>query len=159
MTSAIRIPDISERPYSLATERTLPVSPQSVFDAWTRRFDLWFAAPGSVLMQGVVNSVFYFETEYRFEEQKPAKRHPHYGRFLQLVPNRLVQLTWVTGSGGTEGAETVVTVELEEAGAGTVVRLTHAGFASREACEGHARAWPVVLEHMEQMLVADPWRS
>ena len=156
MTTTIRMPDISERPIRLTTERTLPVSAGSVFEAWTKRFDVWFAAPGSVLMEGRVNTPFFFETEYRFEEHKPAKRHPHYGRFLELIPNKLVRFTWVTGSGGTEGAETVVTVELDETPSGTVVRLTHAGFASKTACDGHAQAWPTVLEHMEQMLLAHP---
>jgi hypothetical protein len=50
-----------------------------------------------------VNAPFFFETEYKFESQTEAQRHPRYGRFLQLVPDQLVQLTWVTGACGTEG--------------------------------------------------------
>ena len=75
------------------------------------------------------------------------------GRFLQLVPDQLIQLTWVTGAGGTEGAETVVTVELLPGPGCTNLRLTHAGFATEVARDRHAHAWPSVLEHLEKEVV------
>jgi uncharacterized glyoxalase superfamily protein PhnB len=97
----------------------------------------------------------------RFEDGRAMQRHPHYGRFLQLQPDELVKLTWVTGPGGTDGAETIVTARFAVTGDGTEVTVTHEGFASVEARDRHALAWPLVLEQQETRLAtrSDPTRS
>jgi uncharacterized protein YndB with AHSA1/START domain len=149
----ITTPDLSSRPYSLTVERVMECSPEVLFQAWTKQFDQWFGAPGTVLMQGEVDTVFFFETIFKFETESEAQRHPHYGRFLRLEQNRLVELTWVTGEGGTKGAETVVTVELEPyENDGTNLRLTHAGFPDEESRDGHEHAWPFVLEQLDEKM-------
>jgi uncharacterized protein YndB with AHSA1/START domain len=149
----ISIPNLSSRPVHLSVERLMDSSPDILFQAWTRQFDRWFAAPGSVLMVGEVNTVFFFETSYKSETQSEEQRHPHYGRFLRVERERLVELTWVTGAEGTKGAETVVMVELEPYGNGTLLRLTHSGFPDEDSRNGHEQAWPFVLEQLDKRMM------
>lgn len=133
--------------YELTVEQDMPLSVEVLYRAWTEEFDRWFAAPGTVRMTADVGAPFYFATEF------DGQRHPHYGRFLQLRRNVLVELTWVTGAGGTEGAETVVTVQFSPRDHNTHVTLRHAGFASEQARDQHLAAWPLVLEQQAQALV------
>ncbi len=148
----IRVPDLTERPHRLTVERVMMTNTHALYLAWTEGFDRWFAAPGSVVMTAEVNAPFFFETEFAQEPDGPRSRHPHYGRFLRLVPNRLVELTWLTGRAGTAGAETVVTVELAPHQIGARVRLTHAGFYDEAARDNHEAAWHQVLAHLDEVL-------
>jgi uncharacterized protein YndB with AHSA1/START domain len=136
----------ADQTYHFSVEGDLPQPPARLYAAWTHGFDEWFAAPGSVRMRAEVGEPFYFETEFE------GTRHPHYGRFLRLDPDRLVELTWVTGKRGTEGAETIVTVEFTPKGNGSHVRLQHKGFMTKVAARQHEESWPLVFRQQEENL-------
>lgn len=142
-------PDFTDRPLKLTCERTIDAKPSDVYAAWTTRFDLWFAQTGAIEMVPEPGRPYFF---YNRDEWG---RHPHYGRFLEVVPDELVEMTWMTGNGtdvGTQGAETVLRIELEARDDGTHVRLTHSGFPSAMSHEGHAENWPLALDILADAL-------
>ncbi|MCI5047966.1 MAG: SRPBCC domain-containing protein [Aquisalinus sp.] len=154
MVDVFREPDLSKRTESLTVQRRMQASPKDIYRAWTEQFDLWFAAPGSVLMNPKVDAPFFFETEYKFETKKEAERHPHYGRFLELNENSLIRMTWVTGADGTKGAETIVSVLLRPDSSGTHLRLSHEGFLDEHSRLQHEAAWPEVLKQLDDKLLS-----
>jgi uncharacterized protein YndB with AHSA1/START domain len=124
----------------------MTAAPNAIYAAWTERFDAWFAAPGVISMDARPGAPYWFETSHE------GQRHPHYGRFLRVEPDRLIEQTWVTGREGTGGAETVVRVELTDSAVGTRMRLTHEGFYDKTSARQHADSWPRILEHLDQWL-------
>ena len=152
MTSSETVvkPDLSSRPLQLTCERLMAGSPEVLFAAWTTdQIGRWFAAPRTVLMKPEVDVPYFFETHF------DGQRHPHYGRFLRLEPDRLVEMTWITAA-GTKGTETVVTVELIPSGEGTLLRLSHAGFSDEKSRKGHEEAWPNALEILDRAFSDTP---
>lgn len=147
--SPIPRPDLSTRPLHMTCEYTVNAKPNEVYAAWTKRFDLWFAQAGTVSMIPEEGRPYFF---YNRDEWG---RHPHYGRFLDLKENRLIEMTWMTGNGtaeGTAGAETILRIELTPEAAATKLRLTHSGFISEESCTAHKENWPLALQELDEAL-------
>lgn len=143
-------PDLSDRPHRLSVQRHMNASPEAIYRAWTEEFDSWFAEPGLIRMNAEQDAPFVFQTRHEGE------LHSHYGRFLALKLNELVELTWITCRAGTDGAETVVTVQLQRtADNGTDLRLSHTGFYDEAGVKRHDDAWANhVLPHLDEVLTS-----
>ncbi|GAB2450877.1 uncharacterized protein YndB with AHSA1/START domain [Conyzicola lurida] len=127
----------------------MAASPGVLFIALTEGFDTWFAAPGKIVMRPREGEPFVFQTLHE------GRFHSHYGRFVKLIPDRLVEMTWVTGDPGTRGAETLVSFDLRPAEPGTALRLVHSGFEDAESVARHESAWEtVVLPHLDAVTSA-----
>ena len=140
------VPDLSSRPFSMTVERQMAAAAECIYDAWTRTFDKWFAQPGELIMTPNEGSLFFFYNRHDWG------RHAHYGRFLELIKNERVRMTWLTGAPGTYGDETVIEVALSPRERGTLLRLTHSGFSTKEACKAHQDNWPAALEALDEAL-------
>jgi uncharacterized protein YndB with AHSA1/START domain len=132
------------RPNQLAVRVRLNSNPRQVYAAWTTALDRWFAVPGTVRMDLKPGG------DYSFDAEHEGKRQPHHGRFLRLEKDSLIEMTWTTGAGGTEGAETVLSIELAPEGTGTLVDLKQSGFPNEESLRRHDEAWPWVLSQLDK---------
>lgn len=70
-------------------------------------------------------------------------------RVLEVEPNRTLSYTWVA-----MGLESVVTWTLTPGGAGTLLRMEHAGFSAdrQQAYQGARFGWQRFLGNLEQVL-------
>jgi uncharacterized protein YndB with AHSA1/START domain len=147
---SVCLPDLSTRPLSMEVERLMKAGAADIYRAWTERFDLWFAQPGELMMWPEIDRPYFFYN------RKDWGRHPHYGRFTRLEKDRLVEMTWVTsdgaGRGGTEGAETLLRVELTPQARGTMLRLTHSGLRDEQSRQGHVDNWPEAIAILDEAL-------
>lgn len=143
-------PDHSARPLRTTCERLVQADAAAIYAAWTVRFDAWFAQAGTLAMVPEAGHPYFFYNRNEWG------RHPHYGRFLELVEDEVVEMTWLTGDGsdeGTRGAETVLRIELiPQASGATLLRLTHSGFVFQASLSGHAENWPLALDILEDAL-------
>lgn len=141
-------PDLSDRPHDAQLVRAMRARPEAIYKSFTAGWEGWFALPGGLIAKPVPQGQLFFVVEHEGE------RHPHYGRFLTLQPNRKVELTWLTGKSGTQGAETVLSVDIEPYGDGCIVTLRHRGFYDQDRADGHGKSWEQILANLDARLTA-----
>jgi len=123
----------------LTVSRTIPATPEQVFDAWMDPKSPggpWLGA-AELSLDPVVGGLLYLKVEYQ------GRTWPHYGRFLRIDRPRLVEYTWV--SEATQGVESIVTVTFEPRGDGTEVTLRHARVPDDAMGQQHREGWTWIL--------------
>ena len=137
---------------SLTLNRVIRASREAVFRAWTDPAEMkkWFCPEG-----GTVDEA---ESDLAVGGQfKVAMRLPHgvsvaTGVYREIEPPSRLAFTWRwEGGEGVKEGETLVTLELHERGDATELVLTHEGFATGEARDGHEQGWSSALNHLEEV--------
>ena len=91
----------------------------------------------------VTHEPLFWETHFK------GPTPPTVGQVPSFRARRLVEMTWDSGAEGTNGAETVVTVELTPRESGAHFKLTHAGFSYEESKNRHEQVWPDALKQLD----------
>jgi uncharacterized protein YndB with AHSA1/START domain len=129
---------------------------ERVFEAWTnpqvlRRW--WAAAPGWDTPRAEVDA--QEGGRYRLSMRTDTGEvHTVRGEYTEVRPPERLAYTWSWEEGpepAMAGSEnTLVVVEFLEDGDGTLVRLTHSGFADERIREMHVHGWGAVLANLER---------
>lgn len=123
-----------------------------VFDAWSsgRQLAAWFAPmavrPPDVEMLFEEGGPFTIRMDLG-----PGGIHLTKGRFLEIVPDECIRMTWHCDAWSDPPSEVKVTFEHD--GSGTVVRVRHQRITSEQAREGQQFGWDACLTELRRVLV------
>jgi uncharacterized protein YndB with AHSA1/START domain len=131
--------------FTVNVSRLIRATPEGVYRAWLdpERMQRWFGTTRQIV-NPKVDGLFYLAMEHQ------GRTWPHYGRYLRLEKPRLIEFTWM--SEGTEGRETVVTIELVARDGGTQLTLNHVGVPDTEIGRGHQDGWTAIVAELAKAL-------
>jgi uncharacterized protein YndB with AHSA1/START domain len=130
----------------LTITRVLPASADEVYAEWLDPGALmeWMcphpARPTRIELDAVVGG------SYRFDIDDDGALVVT-GRYLQLVPGRLISFTWSCDRWADPGVESIVTVALAPHGDDCEMTLTHARLP-RDQVAGHTIGWAAVADQL-----------
>jgi uncharacterized protein YndB with AHSA1/START domain len=120
---------------TVTLERRIAARPETVFGFFTDR-EKWLSWMGT-------DGQFAFEPGGAYRTLVAGDNHAA-GSFVEIDPYRRVVFTWGWEKGGMADlppGSTTVTIDLEPDGKGTLLRLTHSGLPTVEACKAHEEGW------------------
>jgi len=123
------------RSIAFTFERTIPASPEELFDGWLDPKipgNPWNAAEKFIL-DPRVDGLFFWH----------LRGTSHYGRFTEVERPGRLQHTWV--SPNTLGKESKVTVTFKKQGEGTLMTLVHSDLPDHELAKSHEKGWNYFL--------------
>jgi uncharacterized protein YndB with AHSA1/START domain len=137
---------------SLRIKRHYAARVERVFAAWTdpQALKQWFGPSdeGEIL---VSETDLKIGGRYRIVMQMPGgEQHRVGGVYREIVRNEKLVFTWAWES--TPERESVVTVELKPAGAGTDMVLTHEQFFDEAARDRHEHGWTGTFDRLGRYL-------
>ena len=125
-------------------ERWIAASPDRVYAYFTDR-DRWLSWMGvEAVIEPTPGGVFRMDVMGDGEHAS--------GRFVELVPARRVVFTWgwETAGGPVPPGSSMVEVDLQPDGQGTLLRLRHSGLPA-PALEAHDRGWTHFTDNLSRI--------
>lgn len=142
----------------LTIERRFDAAPERVFDAWTNPDMLksWWRGGAEGWATPVAEVDLRVGGAYRLTMTDPeGNDHTVYGEFREINPPSRLSYTWSSTTAPTEihpDHPTLVVIDFEPDGDGTLVRLAHTGFDTEHQRDAHARGWDGCLANLERAL-------
>jgi uncharacterized protein YndB with AHSA1/START domain len=141
----------------LSIERVLKAPRELVFDAWVeaRHMRRW-SAPHGFEIPDCGGDARPGGRWYASMRSPAGELLRVEGQYLEVVrPERLVFThAWLDGD-GVAGPETRVTVTLEDAEGGTLMRFSQTGFETAASRDGHGDGWSQCFERLAACLAEE----
>jgi uncharacterized protein YndB with AHSA1/START domain len=141
---------------TLFVKRTFAAPRVKVFEAWTKPEVLrqWFAA-GDDYDGSFAEVDLRLGGSYRIAMKHRAKgiEHVAYGTYREIVPNERLVFSWSWEEDPTK-EETLITIELRDAGEGTEMSFRHDLFSTTKLRDEHGHGWRLCLDRMAKTLNA-----
>jgi len=132
--------------FSLEIKRLIKAPRDRVYAAWTdpAQIKQWFG-PENVQTRELVADV-RVGGKFRWDlNNAEGEKMTCRGEYRELQPGKKIVFTWQW-----EDHVSIVTVELDDADAGTELRLTHEKLPNEESRDGHTRGWNSALDKLEK---------
>lgn len=140
--------------HSVTLDRTIHASPEDVFDAWTNPEHVrrWACPEGATIDDAEVDLRVGGRFHIRMRGPE-GETYTAFGTYRDVQPPRRLVYTWDWEEKEHQVGETLVEVEFKGQGDGrTRVVLTHSGFPSREAADGHEQGWASCWDKLSKLL-------
>ena len=139
---------------SLEIKRVINAPRKRVYEAWTdpKQMKEWFGPEGvrtrDILADARVGGKYRWDLTSEEGEEMTA-----FGEYRELVPGKKIVFTWKWDDDEAwENVNSVVTLELADAGEGTELHLIHEQLPSEESRDRHHEGWRMVLGSLEKYL-------
>jgi len=132
--------------FGIRIPRSYDATPERVFKAWTDPASVkaWLAGGKDIAIDVREGGLFYIEMPWQ------ERIYPHYGRYLRVEAPHVLEFTWM--SEGTQGKESVVTIEIAARGDKTELTLSHEGVPSEAVAKDHEGGWTEFLDQLVERL-------
>jgi uncharacterized protein YndB with AHSA1/START domain len=146
-TMTARAQTAGESETSLRIVRRIRATPEELFDAWTDAEGMrsWMRPADGKDCRAVIDA--RVGGKYEIDMINARGTHEHHGEYLVVDRPRKLSFTWI--SVHTANLPTVVTLDFKALSDDeTELTLTHEGFTSTQARNGHNAGWSEILDQL-----------